>query len=151
MQDQPLLILDGAHNQQKIASLVKWFAREHPHTKPVVVSGFLESKDARAMLDALTTLASTLVLTEPNIEDKPPTSAVRLAEITRELAFDGELQVESDPRQAVDLAIELARKKGQPVLVTGSLYLAGNVRGRWYPDDEVLFQRTPWPRPGRSQ
>jgi hypothetical protein len=34
--------------------------------------------------------------------------------------------------------------------VTGSLYLVGNARGRWYPDDAVLLQRTPWPLGGRA-
>ncbi len=140
------MILDGAHNPQKIASLATWFAREHPHARPVVVAGFLESKDARAMLHALTPLASQLVLTEPYIEDKPSTRAALLAELTRELAFDGVVQVEPDPMNAVGLAIDLARRSSQPVLVTGSLYLIGNIRGRWFPDDDVLLQRTPWPQ-----
>jgi len=148
VQEHPLVILDGAHNPQKIASLASWFSREHPHVRPVVMAGFLEAKDARAMLRAVTHLASALVLTEPRIEDKPAATAEHLAELTRELAFEGEVQIESDPRQAVELAIDLARNSGQPLLVTGSLYLIGNVRGRWYPDEDVLLQRTPWPRIG---
>ena len=80
VQEHPLVILDGAHNPQKIASLAAWFDREHPHTRPVVVAGFLESKDGRAMLHELSKFASTLVLTEPRIADKPPIPAARLAE-----------------------------------------------------------------------
>jgi dihydrofolate synthase/folylpolyglutamate synthase len=148
VQEQPLVLLDGAHNSQKIASLTHWFAREYPHATPVVLAGFLESKDARAMLRTLTPLASALVLTEPRIEDKPPTRAQHLADLTRELAFDGAVQIEPAPRVALERAIELAHRAGQPLLVTGSLYLVGNVRGRWYPDDAVLLQRTPWPRTG---
>ena len=148
MQENPLVILDGAHNPQKIASLARWFAREHPHARPVVVAGFLESKDARAMLQALTPFASQFVMTEPAVEEKPPALAARLAELSRDLAFDGEVQVEADPMVAVDMAIDLARRSAEPVLVTGSLYLIGNVRGRWYPDDAILLQRTPWPRMG---
>jgi dihydrofolate synthase/folylpolyglutamate synthase len=146
VQQHPLVILDGAHNPQKIASLATWFSREHPHAKPVVLAGFLDSKDARAMLNALIPLASGLVLTEPRIEDKPPASASLLAELASELAYEGTVQVERDPGAAVELAIERARESGQPLLITGSLYLIGNVRGRWYPDDAVLLQRTPWPR-----
>jgi folylpolyglutamate synthase/dihydropteroate synthase len=99
-------------------------------------------------LRTLTPLASALVLTEPRIEDKPPTRAQHLADLTRELAFDGAVQIEPAPRVALERAIELAHRAGQPLLVTGSLYLVGNVRGRWYPDDAVLLQRTPWPRTG---
>ncbi len=148
MQEDPLVILDGAHNPQKIASLAGWFTREYPLAKPVVVAGFLESKDARAMLQALTPIASQFVMTEPAVEEKPPAHAEQLAELSRELAFDGLMRVEPDPMTAVAVAIDLARQSGQPVLVTGSLYLIGNVRGRWYPDDDVLLQRTPWPRTG---
>jgi dihydrofolate synthase/folylpolyglutamate synthase len=146
VQADPIVVLDGAHNPQKIASLASWFIRAYPQAKPVILAGFLESKDARAMMHALTPLASSLVLTEPRIEDKLPTSADHLAKLVRELAFDGSVQIEPEPMPAVALAIDLARQSGQPVLVTGSLYLIGNVRGRWYPDQDVLLQRTPWPR-----
>ncbi|HET9662244.1 MAG TPA: Mur ligase family protein [Thermomicrobiales bacterium] len=145
VQTDPIAILDGAHNPQKIAALLQWFAREYAHTHPIVVCGFLEVKDARAMLHQLADLASTLILTEPVIEDKKPTSAGVLAEIAKELDFTGPVHVEIDANAAVAVGLELARRTNQPLLVTGSLYLVGNVRGRWYPDDAVLLQRTPWP------
>ena len=151
MQVLPTVILDGAHNPQKTASLASWFAREYPRARPVVVAGFLESKNARAMLSALARLASTLVLTEPRIENKSPIHATHLAELSRELAYEGPVQVEPDPLAAVACAIERANDAGQPVLVTGSLYLIGNVRGHWYPDDAVLLQRSPWPRSTAEQ
>lgn len=145
MQQEPLVILDGAHNPQKIEALCVWYAREHPHTHPVVVAGLLESKDARGMLHALSGIASTLILTEPRIAEKEPAAAGYLAEIAGELAFSGPVHVESDPNAAVAVALELARRTSEPLLVTGSLYLVGNVRGRWYADDAVVVQRTPWP------
>lgn len=146
VQDEPLVLLDGAHNAQKVAALASWFSRTYPGSRPVIVAGFLESKDAHAMVRALADLASTLVFTEPYIEGKPPASARLLAAICRQLPFDGDFLIESGPAAAVDRAIQQAEHLGQPVLVTGSLYLVGNVRGRWYPDNDVLLQRTPWPR-----
>ena len=38
------------------------------------------------------------------------------------------------------------RARPGTVLVTGSLYLVGNVRANWYPDDAIARHRTPWPR-----
>ena len=35
--------------------------------------------------------------------------------------------------------------EGAAVLVTGSMYLAGQVRRRWFPDQDIVLQRTPWP------
>ncbi len=146
MQDHPLVVLDGAHNPQKIASLAAWFRTMHPHARPVVVAGFLESKDARAMLETLASFASELVLTEPAIPNKASLPAARLETLAREMMPAGPVSIEPEPGAAVERAIERARHSNQPVLVTGSLYLVGNVRGRWYPDESVLLQRTPWPR-----
>jgi dihydrofolate synthase/folylpolyglutamate synthase len=145
VQTDPVAILDGAHNPQKIAALLQWLAREQGQTHPVTVCGFLEAKDTRAMLHALAQTSSTLILTEPIIDGKDPAGAEQLAEIAAELDFTGPVHVETDPNAAVAVGLELARRTGQPLLVTGSLYLVGNVRGRWYPDDAVLLQRTPWP------
>jgi dihydrofolate synthase/folylpolyglutamate synthase len=51
---------------------------------------------------------------------------------------------EPDPLAAVDRALELAGA-GDLILVTGSLYLVGNVRERWYPTERILEQGSCWP------
>ncbi len=145
VQHDPPVVLDGAHNPQKIDALVRWCENEHPGTRPVVVAGFLDSKDLHGMLRILGKIVSAFILTEPRVEGKPAASVDKLAEIARELALPAPVHTEPDPEGAVAIGIELGRRTSQPVLVTGSLYLIGNVRGRWYPDDEVLLQRTPWP------
>ena len=150
VQHDPPVILDGAHNPQKIEALATWYTREHPHTQPVIVAGFLEAKDARAMLHTLSNLASTLILTEPVIEDKNPALASHLAGIATELDFADRFTSSPMPTPRWRSAVELARRTSQPLLVTGSLYLVGNIRGRWYPDDAVVLQRTPWPHGTRG-
>jgi dihydrofolate synthase/folylpolyglutamate synthase len=146
VQDHPLVMLDGAHNPQKVQALVRWFTQHHPGASPVVVTGFIDSKDARAMLQELASVASLLVLTEPQVDGKPAMPVEVLANLTQDLQHPVPAESESDPRAALELAIARASETGQPVLVTGSLYLIGNVRGRWYSDTEVLLQCTPWPR-----
>jgi folylpolyglutamate synthase/dihydropteroate synthase len=42
-------------------------------------------------------------------------------------------------------AEDIARRDGAPVLVIGSMYLAGQVRRRWFQDQDIVLQRTPWP------
>ncbi len=53
-------------------------------------------------------------------------------------------RVVPDPLAALDAALRAAGPDGT-VLVTGSLYLVGRVRDRWYPWREVLLQGTSWP------
>jgi dihydrofolate synthase/folylpolyglutamate synthase len=138
--------LDGAHNADKIAAL----ARESNLVAageylPVVVLGVLKSKDAAAIASGIAPLASTIVATEPTEIGKTPLTAAELAAAIRESGFSGALHVEPDALSALQLGEMLARPYGSNVVATGSMYLAGQLRGRWYPDAEVVLQRTPWP------
>lgn len=150
VQRDPPVILDGAHNPQKIAALASWYRQNYPDTQPIVVAGFLDSKDLRGMLQLLAEIGSALILTEPQIENKPAASIDKLVAIAQDLGITMPLHSEPDPETAVAVGLDLARRTNAPLLVTGSLYLIGNVRGRWYPDDAVLLQQTPWPRRTKS-
>lgn len=150
VQRDPPVILDGAHNPQKIAALASWYRQHYPDTQPIVVAGFLDSKDLRGMLQLLAEIGSALILTEPQIENKPAASIDKLVAIAQDLGITMPLHSEPDPETAVAVGLDLARRTNAPLLVTGSLYLIGNVRGRWYPDDAVLLQQTPWPRRTKS-
>lgn len=150
VQRDPPVILDGAHNPQKVAALASWYRQHYPDTQPIVVAGFLDSKDLRGMLQLLAEIGSALILTEPQIENKPAASIDKLVAIAQDLGITMPLHSEPDPETAVAVGLDLARRTNAPLLVTGSLYLIGNVRGRWYPDDAVLLQQTPWPRRTKS-
>jgi folylpolyglutamate synthase/dihydropteroate synthase len=73
-------------------------------------------------------------------------AADRLAALARSRGFSGQVVVEPQPRQAIDAALAVATSD-DAVLVTGSLYLVGNIRGKWQPDDEIVVAQTQWPRP----
>ena len=154
------VVLDGAHNPEKIAALATDLAalrRGRPGQGPasgrlVVVLGALEAKQHGAMVPPLLPHADALVVTAPRVLAKPGVAPEDLAAAVRGAGWDGPLAVEPDPRVAIDRAIQLAGDGlGATVLVTGSLYLVGNVRGRWYRDESVVRQRTPWPvEPGQG-
>ena len=55
-----------------------------------------------------------------------------------------EVTAEDDPLRAIETALEWAGPD-DVVLVTGSLYLVGNIRERWYPTERILKQGTLWP------
>lgn len=112
----------------------------------MIVLGTLEGKRSAEMAQLLVPHADALVLTTPRVIAKPATSGVALAEAARDAGFAGQVTVENDPTQALERAMEIAAGPNDAVLVTGSLYLVGNVRRRWYPDDEIVRQQTPWPR-----
>jgi dihydrofolate synthase/folylpolyglutamate synthase len=142
----PAVVLDGAHNPEKMVAL----ARDLPRTLPpsrgklVVLFGALEGKRAEEMLGMMMAFADALVVTAPWVLAKTSVSPERIAAIARRIGGDRPIEVAAEPAAALDAARRLAGDDGT-ILVTGSLYLVGNLRGAWYPDRDVVHQRTPWP------
>jgi dihydrofolate synthase/folylpolyglutamate synthase len=150
MPDQraPRIVLDGAHNPDKVAALatdLRGLLGVPSGARLVVLFGALADKRGGEMLRRLVPHADALVVTAPRVLAKPAAPPERLAEAARAAGFRGPVVVEPDPSAALETALALAVGGEDVVLVTGSLYLVGNVRGRWYPDDEVVLQGTPWP------
>lgn len=108
-------IRDGAHNPDGVRYLVE---RLPPDDYTIVVS-ILADKDADAMLAELRRVGSRLVATRSS--SVRALSTAELAALARR-HFDRVEDV-SDPAEALRRAHEL----GEPVLVTGSLYLLGDL------------------------
>jgi len=142
VQRDPRVLLDGAHNPEKVASLARNLAQLYPDRRKLVIFGALDSKSHGEMIASLAPLAGLVVATMPRVLAKPPTEA---AAIAGEVTAGVEVVVEPAPERALDIALERAGPDDL-VVVTGSLYLVGNVRERWYPTAEILRQGTCWPR-----
>ncbi len=144
---RPEVILDGAHNPEKSAALARDLRSrrtERAGARIIVVLGVLESKDRLGVLRELVNVADELVATSPNVLAKPGSAASSLAQDARSLGFVGPISERDDSREAIEFAIRRASTEDL-VVVTGSLYLIGNVRGNWFPDEEVVLQQTSWP------
>lgn len=121
----PPLVLDGAHNPQAAHALAGAVreAWPPPSPGPCVVLGVLADKDVEGIVSALAPVAASFVATQPDSPRARP--AADLAAVIRRT---GATHVEEVP----DLAQALHRAQvvagGSGVLVTGSLYTAGQVR-----------------------
>jgi dihydrofolate synthase / folylpolyglutamate synthase len=123
--DEPLTILDGAHNpsgMQALAAALPDAVGERPLT---VVVGVLDDKDAAGMLRELLPHASHAVFTaSQNPRSLPPATLASLA-----AQLDGPpSEVVRDPHAALARARELAGPRGA-VLATGSIYLVADLLG----------------------
>jgi dihydrofolate synthase/folylpolyglutamate synthase len=137
------VVLDGAHNPDKAAALADLRRREVGADPMVLVLGTVGYRSPKEILGPLLPLASAWVATEPQVFGKPPTPAGVTARAGRDLGFPAVAEM-PEPAAALDLAFDLHPPDGH-VLVAGSLYLAGNLRSRWYPTLDVERQRTMWP------
>jgi dihydrofolate synthase / folylpolyglutamate synthase len=109
-------IRDGAHNPHGVRHLVDRLRGSEPYT---IVVALLADKDADGILLELRRLGPRLVATTQSSARALP--AADLAERARR--YFEVVEVVDDPTRAVARAHEL----GEPVLVTGSLYLLGDL------------------------
>jgi dihydrofolate synthase/folylpolyglutamate synthase len=137
VQARPRVILDGAHNPAKMRALAGRLAAEFPGQKVSVVFGMLGMKEGEAMLSALAPLVRRWHLTQPNVLGKPAMPSARLAALLHKMDVRSPVSVHPILEDALDAGLAgLARE--EILVVTGSLYLVGAARNRWFPRELLL-------------
>jgi len=131
LDEDPLTVLDGAHNPHAVQELMRSLPSLTGERPLALVLGVLEDKDAAAMLAALLPRAQRAwFVPPPSPRALPPAT---LASLARQLGFeDGGREAsacEASVERALAQAREWARDRGGAVLVTGSVYLVGEVLG----------------------
>ena len=138
--EEPMVVLDGAHNPQKSAALARSLPAVIGRRKLVAVLGVMGYKKAKDVLEPITAVADEVVFTQADVYVKRAFPARDLLELS---GLDGARAI-VDPNTALETAIRMAGRQGA-VCVSGSLYLVGRVRERWWPTEQIVSQRTPWP------
>lgn len=127
----PAVVLDGAHNPDKLDAVLAAVRDYLPHERLIAVVAFTRRHDWGAMLARLAPVADCIVLTGfAAVGDFGPGASVPPAALEAALAAlhpRGDVLREPDPLTAVYAARAVAGP-GDCVLVTGSLYLMGAVR-----------------------
>jgi dihydrofolate synthase/folylpolyglutamate synthase len=120
---QPLVLLDGAHNPDGARALAAALLEEFVVDRRTLVVACLADKDLRGILQALAPAIGRLVVTA----NRSPrsASAERMRKEAEALGLVAEVapDVASAVREAIDAAGE-----SEAVVVTGSLYTAGEAR-----------------------
>jgi dihydrofolate synthase/folylpolyglutamate synthase len=115
------ILIDGAHNPAGARALAAYL-REATAAKVPLVIGMMADKDLDGILAALLPLASHVVCTAADtLRAATPESIAARARI---IAPDVPVLIETRAAGALDRALPL----GSPVVVAGSLFLAGEMR-----------------------
>ena len=114
-------LVDAAHNPAGARALAAYLG-ELGWTDAALVFGAMHDKKSVAMLGYLLPVVGSIVCTTPPTPRAEP--AERLAAIASELS-GGPVHVEADPARAVALARTLSRR----VVIAGSIFLIGPLRG----------------------
>lgn len=124
--EDPLVIIDGAHNEAGAQALQETMAQHFAEKKILLVAGILADKEIDSIVKFLTKITDHIIVTEPDNPRK--LAAEKLAEHVAEFGVAAE--VVSDVEAAVHRAKELADGY-DVILFAGSLYLIGDVRRLW--------------------
>lgn len=122
--DDPLTVVDGAHNPAAITALVESLPELLDGRPLALVLGVLEDKDAAGMLRALLPLCEQAWFTAP--PSQRALSPATLQSLAGQLGFE-HCACESQPVKALMAARDWAREHGAAVLATGSVYLVGDL------------------------
>ncbi len=126
IEENPLTVLDGAHNPDATYALVQALPDVFGDRPVGLVLGVLDDKDAASMLAALLPMCERAWFTAP--PSSRALSPAALQSLARQLGFDA-VVCEPQPGRALAAARRWARERGEDaaVLATGSVYLVGDL------------------------
>ena len=114
-------IIDGAHNPAAAHILAKTWREVFGDRKATMVLAVLSDKDLRGICEALTPIADSVVL--PRIRSARAAAPEDLAKVLSTITP----LLPHSITASVGEAIDFARHKPNPILITGSLHFAGEV------------------------
>jgi dihydrofolate synthase/folylpolyglutamate synthase len=139
IQENPRVILDGAHNPQKMLALSKSIAQLYPNTSFTLICGMLCSKDTSQSLKHLLSQSRRVVTVKPQVLGRACVEASDLAGVVRDIGYAGPIDTFPDVTQALDTILAEA-KPDDMILVTGSLYMLGEARSYWVSPESLLIE-----------
>lgn len=124
MSKNPVVLLDGAHNPNGIEALSSAVKKYLPNQKRLCLMGMLADKDSAGSIKLLEGLFEEVITV--TVDNPRTLTAQELAEKCRQhfpsvTAFD-------DNKKALDYALKKAEEEKIPLVICGSLYLAGELR-----------------------
>ncbi|MBR4557752.1 MAG: hypothetical protein IKO15_09800, partial [Clostridiales bacterium] len=132
---KPVVIIDGGHNPQgaiSLATTMNDMLDGSLRGKPVrILMGVMKDKDVSGILEAYKTcglnIVSAVTVTPDNPRSEPADILAHKIKDVYNISED--LEACPDAEQGAKLAYEKSCKDGHVLLVTGSLYLTGQIRG----------------------
>ncbi|MFA6410254.1 MAG: Mur ligase family protein [Candidatus Buchananbacteria bacterium] len=132
----PLIILDGAHNASKIKTTVD-FIKNLTYHKLYLIIALTNERSPKEIFGEIKSLADYIFITRYQTNAKkcyPP------KKLKKELNPKPPTEIFLDANMALAKAKKLA-KKNDLILITGSLYLSGELRNNWRSEKIILKER----------
>ena len=120
----PLVVLDGAHNEDAARALASALPEIFPETRRILVLGMLGPRDPEEVIKEIVSLHPEVVICCTLASERAITSQ----ELAQTVQTHGvESEIASDPTEAIERALVLSSEEDL-ILVTGSFYLLSATR-----------------------
>ena len=121
--NNPLIILDGGHNEGCLRALLSMAEKYLSDKKITLLMSFMKDKDYASALNLIAPISENIVftVTDPIRGEKPEILAETAEKYSRNICC------ETDPAEAYRKALSLTGKDGV-LIVTGSFYLVSDIR-----------------------
>lgn len=140
IQKKPLVILDGAHNGSKMRSVVHNLSKLK-YRKLIAIISIAEDKDKNAILREIIPLIDKAFFTRFLVMNRRCSSPKEINRVAKTINPDIKSEIILDPWTALESAMHTAHPN-DIILVTGSFYLAGELRKKWHSEDYILRNRS---------
>lgn len=121
------IVMDGAHNGQKMQAFAASFRQQYPGVEPIIVVAFKQDKQYSEALPALTALASNFIVTTFQVDQGTPVRSADPRTVAAALLDAGAATTVVIPDSSAAYQAALAAPE-TTVVITGSLYLLSQVR-----------------------
>ena len=133
----PLIILDGAHNPDKIQSVVHNL-KNLTYDRLYIIFASAENKDAKKMIKKIAKPAYKIIFTKFDCESKKAYTPKELYDFAKDFK---NRSIEQNAHKALKTTLKKL-KKNDILLITGSFYLAGELRKHFLSEEYILKNRT---------
>lgn len=120
------LIMDGAHNAQKMSSFLDSFRQLYPNDRPVILVGLKDGKEYAEVVSALTAVANRVIATAFHTTQDLPVRSMSPEELAQAFSFAGiKASAISEQHEAYRALLNGDEKV---CIITGSFYLLSQIR-----------------------
>jgi len=141
MGEKPFIILDGAHSRSKMRNTVSRLHGLSFKKLLVVIAISNLNKDNINIFKEIMPVADHVILTSFNSSKRKSIHPNAVRPLLKNLSKKGAIIEEAlSPQKALVLAIKRASKE-DCVLATGSFFLSGELRKKWFSEDFILKHR----------
>lgn len=140
MQKKPRVIIDGAHNVSKLQALASALEKL-TYQKLYLIIGLTKIRNPRKLFAPLIPRAHVIIATQyHNNRFKKPHSPVALMHALKTHTVRKQVYAYTHSHDALAHALAAAGPRDL-IVITGSLYLAGEMRNYWQPIAHIIHQR----------